>query len=580
MERRFAAILAADVVGYSRLMGEDEAGTHARVKAMRLDVLEPLIRAHSGRIVRLVGDGSLVEFSSTVDAAQCALAVQRTIAEGCLDVSAEQQFRLRIGIHAGEVIVDEDDIFGDAVNIAARLEQISESGGICLSARVHNEVFGEIDDVFEDGGTPFLKNIAKPVSVWFWPPTGRHGVWSSLPLPDKPSIAVMPFASLSDDATDECFVDGMVDDLTTALAQMSWLFVVARSSAFVFKGQNVDVREAASRLGVRYVLEGSVRRGSQRVRITAQLIDASSGAHIWADQFDGKSEDVLDLQDQITASVVAAIEPNLLRAEIENARRMRPEDMAAYHYYLRALGLQTVTAADVEDDRFDEARDLLAKAIDLDSKFAPALALAAYFEAQAELFGRSSSAENALELAERAIRADPNDPIVLGYYGFVMTISSEPDAIERAAAVVDRALALNQNSPLIWSFSGEVRMYLGDHKTAIDHIRRSMRLNPLDTRTIWNATFLAYAHFFMRQPNEAVKWAERAVLTCRNPVTYRVLAIAHAAAGHLDTAHAAIQTLLKLQPNSSLSRSKGSAYKRSEDLDLYIEALRKAGLPE
>ncbi|WP_299615653.1 adenylate/guanylate cyclase domain-containing protein [Pelagibius sp.] len=580
MQRRPAAILAADVVGYSRLMGEDDLGTHNRVKSLRLDVFEPLIRAHSGRVIRLIGDGILVEFGEVLGAVQCALTVQRSIAEGCLGLSPKQQLKLRIGVHSGEVIVDEDDIFGDDVNIAARLEQLAEPGGVCLSARAYQDVTGKIEDIFEDGGTPLLKNIAKPVSVWHWPPRGRNGVWSSLPLPEKPSIAVMPFVTLSEDPADELLSDGIVADLTTALARMNWLFVAARCSSFVFKGQNIDLREVAGRLGVRYLLEGSFRRSLRQVRLTGQLIDGLSGAHVWAGQFDGDADDALDLQDQLTESVVAAIEPSVMQAEIAKARSMRPHDMAAYHYYLQALGLLTVPADDPDRDWLDDSRALLAKARDLDPSFAPALALAAYFEAIASYFGRTANKRFALELAERAVRADPDDAFVIGLYGFVMTASREPGAIDRALIHVDRALALNQNSPLIWQFSGEIRMYKGDHETAVRHLRKSMRLNPLDTRTIWNPTFLAYAYFFLGNAEEAVKWAELAALTCRNPITYRGLAIAHVLAGNLEAANAAIQALLKLQPNSCLARSKNAAYRRPEDLALYVDCLRKAGLPE
>lgn len=580
--RKHAVIMFADVAGYSRLVGLDETGTYARLKALRLGILEPLIRAYGGRIIQLTGDGVFVEIVNALDAAECAIAIQRSIGEQNIDLPESDRLMMRIGLHAGDVLLDEDNVFGDTVNIAARLEKVAEPGGICLSAEIYEEIVSSIGEVFEDGGTPPLKNIIRPVRVWLWPPSGRRGPWSPLPLPDKPSIAVLPFANFTGKPEDEWLADGIVEDLTTALGRLDWLFVVARTSAFAFKGQSPDVREAARRLGVRYVLEGSVRRAGSQVRVTGQLIDASTGSHLWAGRFDGNPRDAFDLQDQITESVAAAIEPELLNAEIAKARFVRPEDMAAHDYYLRALGLMTAAFADVRDSRFDEARALLKEAIGRDPNYAPALALAAHFEVMAGLFGRDSdSHDDPLELAERAFRADRNDPVVLAHYAFVLaTIKSGTADLERATAIADRAIALNQNSPFIWSFSGEIRMYLGDHETAIDHLHRSMRLNPLDNRTIWNSTFLSFAHFFMRRPAEALKWAERAALTNHNPVTLRALAIARVESGQVAAARTAIETLLELQPNSCLSRSSKASYNRPQDLDYYIEALRKAGLPE
>jgi len=583
VKRRLAAILAGDIAGYSRLTAVDEAGTHHRVKTLRRDVITPIVQAHEGRIVRFVGDGALVEFASVVGATECAMQIQHRLAELARDQASDQQLLLRLGIHLGEVIADEEDIFGDGVNIAARLEQLAEPGGLCISDRVYEEVSNKVEATFEPGGRPPLKNIAKPVDVYFWTPRPGPSPLMAPPLPDKPSLAVMPFDNLSGNPEDDHLADGLVEDLTTALGRLNWLFVVARTSTFVFKGRRIDIRAAATQLGVRYVLEGSVRRAGERVRVTGQLIDAATGTHCWAHRFDGRLEDIFELQDEITALVVAAIEPSILRVEIEKARATRPEDLRAHHFYHRALDLMGVAFANALDERFDLARGYLARAIELDPNYAPALALAAFFETKALLFGqysdRAATEERALELGERAIRADPVDPMALGCYAFVLATMSED--LDRAAALVDRALAVSQNSPLIWSLSGEVRMYLGDHDTAIEHFQRAIRLNPLvDTWANWITTFMAFALFFKRRTEEALQCAEKAALTNRNPVTYRILAATRAEAGRIEAAHEAIQELLRLQPNSCLRRSRQSSYRRPEDLERYVEALRKAGLPE
>jgi TolB-like protein/class 3 adenylate cyclase/tetratricopeptide (TPR) repeat protein len=584
MERRLAAIFAADIAGYSRLVGLDEAGTFMRLKGLRAEVLEPLITGHNGRIVDYAGDGVLADFQSAVRAVECALAIQAATAERDPEALPDRRITLRIGVHTGDIIAD--GVYGDAVNVAARLEQLAEPGGVCVSDRVHEEVLGRIDVLFEHGGEPPLKNIAHAVGVWFWPWGDRSGrAPRLLPPVDKPSIAVLPFDNLGGSEEDAAFADGMVEDLTTALARLNWLFVVARTSAFALRGQAVDAREAGRRLGVRYLLEGSVRRVGRHVRVTGQLIDAVSGAHVWADRFDGLFDNILDLQDEIVASTVGAIEPNVLHAEIERTRLTRPEDMRdmrAHHYYLRAVGLMGAAFTKPESGALDEARGLLGQAIKLDPGYAPALALAGYYEAKAILFGRHVDSEtgkrDALELVECAVQADPNDPLALGAYGFVC--ANAGGNLDRAAAFADRALVLNQNSPLLWNFAGDVRMYLGENNRAIECFHQSMRLNPLDSRTITNAAYLAFAYFFLRQPEEAVRWAERAVLVARNPLSYRILAASLAEAGRIDEAQAAMTELLRLQPNSCLRRSRSSNYKRPEDVEFYVEALRKAGAPE
>ena len=339
VERRLAAILAADVAGYSRLIGADEEGTLARLKAYRREVIDPKIAEHRGRLVKTTGDGLLVEFASVVDALRCAVEVQRGMSERNATAPPDNRIEFRIGVNVGDIVVEDDDIFGDGVNIAARLEGIAEPGGICISARVQEDAAGRLDPGFEDIGEQALKNIARPVRV-FRVATGNRLVPApALPLPDKPSIAVLPFANLSGDPEQEYFADGMVEEIITALSRIRWLFVIARNSSFTYKGQADDVKQVGRELGVRYVPEGSVRKAGGRVRITAQLIDATSGAHLWADRFDGSLEDIFDPQDKVASSVAGVIEPTLQAAETARSENRPTNDITAYDLYLRAYAM-------------------------------------------------------------------------------------------------------------------------------------------------------------------------------------------------------------------------------------------------
>jgi adenylate cyclase len=370
--RRLAAILAADVAGYSRLMGEDEEGTLRRLKAVRAELIDPSIAAHNGRIVKTTGDGLLVEFASVVDAMRCATAWQSAMAYRTQPTETRIDFR--IGVNLGDVIIDGDDIFGDGVNIAARLEAMAEPGGICIERTVLMQTRGKLDFPVEDLGEQTLKNIAQPVHVFRVlaekkPMPER----ADLALPDKPSIAVLPFQNMSGDPEQEYFVDGMVEEIITALSRIRWLFVIARNSSFTYKGKSVDVKQVGRELGVRYVLEGSVRKGSNRVRITGQLIDTATGAHIWADRFDGVLDDIFELQDQVASSVAGAIEPRLRQSEIERANRKPTESLDAYDLYLRALALRD-KHTDV-DESVPAAIALLKRALAIDPTYAPAAAL-------------------------------------------------------------------------------------------------------------------------------------------------------------------------------------------------------------
>jgi adenylate cyclase len=395
--RRLAAILAADVAGYSRLMGADEEGTLERLKALRRELLDPKIAEHHGRIVKTTGDGLLVEFASVVDAVRCAVAVQQAMPERDSGVGADNRIELRIGINLGDVIVEGDDLYGDGVNIAARIEALADAGGVFVSNTVHDHVRDRLPFVFEDLGEQQVKNIARPVRVYRVrsesphpsPPlpgldpgiageesalSARVGVAEppALPLPDKPSIAVLPFQNMSGDPEQEYFTDGMVEDIITALSRIRWLFVIARNSSFMYRGQAVDVKQVGRELGVRYVLEGSVRRAGSRVRITAQLIEAFTGAHLWADRFDGSLEDVFELQDKVAISVAGVIEPTLQAAEIRRSAERPTNDLTAYDLYLRALS----SSFSWEKGGLSHALDLLRQAIERDPRYGLALVLA------------------------------------------------------------------------------------------------------------------------------------------------------------------------------------------------------------
>ena len=350
--RKIAAILVSDVVGYSRLTGADEDRTLARLRALRSDLIDPTISVHHGRIVKRTGDGSVIEFRSVVDAVRCAIEVQHAMVERNAGVAPDKRIEFRIGIHLGDVVEESDgDLMGDGVNIAARLEGVCEPGAICLSEDAYRQVKGRLDLAVSDLGQTQLKNIAEPIRVYSLRvgvsaepkpaistgPAAKDTTLAQLALPDRPSIAVLPFQNMSGDPEQDYFCDGMVEDITTGLSRIKWLFVIARNSSFTYKGRSVDVRQVGRDLGVRYVLEGSVRKAGTRVRITGQLVNALTGAHVWADRFDGELADIFDLQDQVTSRVVGAIAPKLEQAEIERAKRKPTESLDAYDYFLRGM---------------------------------------------------------------------------------------------------------------------------------------------------------------------------------------------------------------------------------------------------
>jgi TolB-like protein/class 3 adenylate cyclase len=417
--RRLAAILAADVAGYSRLMGADEEGTHERLKAHLQELVDPKITQHHGRVVKSTGDGLLAEFASVVDAVRCAVTVQQAMVERNTDFPSDQRLELRIGINLGDVIIDDQDIFGDGVNVAARLEALAEPGGISGSRVVRDQVRDKLDVAFEDRGEQQVKNIARPVHVYRIPVAGNAPAKGPLPLPEKPSIAVLPFANMSGDPEQEYFADGMVEEIITALSRIRWLFVIARNSSFTYKGQAVDVKQVGRELGVRYVLEGSVRKAGNRVRITGQLIDAATGAHLWADRFDGSLEDVFELQDKVATSVAGVIEPALQAAETSRLANRPTADLSAYDAYLRAFAIVMSSV-----DQIPEALRLLEQAIERDADYGPALAWAAICCMRLCQDGTSTDREadsrKGVDYAHRALRVAGDDPVALANAAFAL----------------------------------------------------------------------------------------------------------------------------------------------------------------
>ena len=585
--RRLAAILAADVVGYSRLMGADEAGTISRLKRLRAKVIEPKIAQFNGRIVGSAGDSLLVEFASAVGAVQCAVELQEGLAGENADLPEDRRMTFRMGVNLGDVIPADDTIHGDGVNIASRLEKLAEPGGVCIGRTIYDQVKGKLPYAYDDLGEQRVHNIAEPVRAYrvtSSKPTddAARGLRTrdALPLPNKPSIAVLPFENMSGDPEQEYFADGMVEEIITALSRTRWLFVIARNSSFAYKGRSVDAKQVGRELGVRYLLEGSVRKAGNRVRITGQLIDAGTGAHLWAERFDGGLEDIFDLQDQVTASVVGAIAPKLEQAEIERARRKPTESLDAYDYFLRGMAAFHEWTRDANN----EALRSFYKAIELDPNFAAAYAMAARSYSQRKSCGwltdRAHEIAETARLGRRAGELGRDDAVALCSAG--SAIAFVVGDLDSAAGYVDRALALNPNLAWAWLSSGLIKVMLGEPEAAIEHAAQAMRLSPHDTQVFIMQTIIAFAHFFAGRYAEAVSWAERATREHPDHIPATCVAAASGAlAGNRAAAESAVARLRQLMPELRMSNLKDIfPIRRSDHFSLWVDAMRKAGLPE
>ena len=576
VQRRLAAILAADVVGYSALMQRAEEATYAEFERLKRELIEPSLSRHEGRLIKTTGDGALAEFASPSAAVRCAVEMQEGIASG------RSSLKLRIGVNLGEVIVGADgDLFGDGINIAVRLEGVADPGGILISEKVYSEVEGKLEAGFEDRGEQQLKNITKPVRAF----AVRAGAYSALidrlsaapPLPDKPSIAVLPFENMSGDPEQEYFADGMVEEIITALSRFKSLFVIARNSSFTFKGRAVDIKEVGRRLGVRYVLEGAVRKASGKVRITGQLIDAVTGAHIWAERFERDLTDVFALQDEVTVAVVSAIQPKLFQTEIAMAARRRPENLTAYDYYLRALPQYYLTTR----EGMAEAIRLAHHALELDPRFGLVAALAANCHTLNVLLGYSADPQfdrkEAVRLLRSAVSMDDSDPEILAMACLVSAfmVGDSETEIEMA----DRAVALNPNSLEAWNGRGWVYRVAGLPEEAIRSFERAVRMSPVDPRLHNPFAGMGCALIELGRFDEAIVAGKKAQR--QNPsfsTAYRCLAAAFAHLGRDAEAREAAARLLGVDPAFTITSwiARGG----QSNAKLLTEGLRKAGLPE
>jgi TolB-like protein/Flp pilus assembly protein TadD len=575
MERRLAAILAADVAGYSRLMGADEEGTLAQFKTHRRELVDPKISEYGGRIVKTTGDGLLVEFTSVVDAMRCAIEVQKGMAERNALVPENKRIEFRIGIHQGDIISDAGDTFGDAVNVAARLEALSIPGGICVSSRAQEDALGKLDVGFEDMGERQLKNISKPVRAYRieLASVSAQSARQPLALPDKPSIAVLPFANMSGDPEQEYFADGVSEDIITAISKLHWFFVIARNSSFVYKGKAVDVKQIGSQLGVRYVLEGSVRKSGQRVRITAQLIDASNGNHIWADRYDGDLNDVFALQDRITNSVVAAIEPHLLEAESVRSQNRTPNDVRAWDLLMQASFL--FWRLNKTDG--DAAISILRSATQLYPDYAPAHSMLAFAILLLGYLGYIDvQANEAAALAARAAELDRNDPWAYVALGFVAFTERHTD---ESIAHFQRALNLNPNFAAAHGYLGWTLSFDGQSDKAILHSQTAIRMSPHDPQQVIFHGGLAAAHYLAGRYDEAINSA-LSVLRFRPTFNgaRRLLVAALAQAGRLEEARKELERLKDFQPDISLAWIEKNVPYTPRQMKSYLEGWRKVGL--
>jgi adenylate cyclase len=590
VQRRLAAILATDVVGYSRMMEADEAGTLARMKELRSELLHPKIAEFGGRIVKTTGDGTLVEFPSAVDAVQHAIDVQREMASRTGEAAEGERIELRMGINVGDIVVDGEDIHGDGVNVAARLETLADPGGICISGAVHEHVQNKLELALDDLGEQAVKNIARPVRVYrvqIEPGTELVARWRDAPpLPDKPSIAILPFDNMSGDADQEYFADGITEDLITELSRFRSLFVIARYSTFTFKGQNVDHEEVARKLGVRYLVEGSVRKAGARVRVTAQLIDAKTGHHLWAERYDRDLEDIFAVQDELTRSIVSILPGRLEDADREHAERKRTTDVTAYDHVL--LGNEHWKRMLLE--RGDEARAHFQKAIEIDSQYARAYAGIAWTHNN-DMFlevGTEHSLEVALENIETALSIDDDDSWFHAVYGQVLFQLGRD---EEAESAFRRALALNSNDADAKAFMANILVYLGRWQEALQLIDDALRLNPFPPQIYhWYRALALYSA-------EAYADTIGALREMQNLGSWYwghgLIAACYAQLGQMDEAGAALDAFLERRrvtleargrtvPAATISslRARADRYRNEHDRNHFLVGFRKAGLPE
>ena len=588
VERRLAAVLAADVAGYSRLMGLDEERTLTQLKTFRKTVVDSGIATHRGRIVKTTGDGMLVEFASAVDAARCAVEIQREMARQNTGVPPELRIEFRIGIHVGDIIIDDNDIFGDGVNIAARLEGIAEPGGVCISDDAHRQIRGKIDVAFDDIGEQALKNITEPMRAWHIrlaggaapaiPSNSSAIKVQDLALPDKPSIVVLPFDNMSAEAGQDYLADGIVEAITAALSCIRSFFVIARSSAFTYKGRATNARDVGKELGVAYLLEGSVQKAGNRLRIIVQLIETEGGAHVWSSRFDGAIDDFFDLEDRITEQVAGALQPSIRIAEIERSRRKRPQDLGSYDYTMRAMPHVWV----LEKEESAKALELLEKALAIDPEYPLALSLAGWCHAQRSVYNWADdiaeSQAMARSLAERAAEMSGDDPVILAVLGAVHTFVHNHGT---ARVLLERAVTLDPNAAWAWSRLGWLENYADQPQKAIGNFERALRLSPIDPMNFNNYVGMGSAHEVAQEYDKAAAFYLRALEERPNAVwIYRNLASSRSGAGRVEDAKQAFAEMMRSYPDLTVSKYKQAMVFSPAVLNRMAENLRKLGLPD
>jgi TolB-like protein/class 3 adenylate cyclase/cytochrome c-type biogenesis protein CcmH/NrfG len=585
VERRLAAILAGDIAGYSRLMNIDEEGTLHNLKVHRKELVDPKITEHRGRIVKTTGDGILVEFVSVVDAVRCAVDIQRGMADRNTNVPIDKRIQFRIGINVGDIIIDGGDIFGDGVNVAARLETLADPGGIMVSSVVHDQVRDKLSFGFEDMGEQVVKNIPRPVSVHRVHLTevdsekaksasGRHKPVST--GSERPSIAVLPFANMSGDPEQEYFADGITEEIITGLSKLRWFFVIARNSSFTYKGKAVDVKRAARELGVRYILEGSVRKGGNRVRITAQLIDAATGNHIWADRYDGELADVFALQDEITKAAVAAIEPKLLEAEALRSQSRSAEDLDAWEMVVHANSLfWRMTEAEGA-----AAIDMLDRAIKRYPNYAPAYSMLAFMLLVSSHLqvtpAMGHELKRAPELGSRAAELDDSDPwahLALGYVAFMQRRMTE------SVAEFQRALQLNPNFAAAHGYLGWALAFDGQYDKSMIHLQEALRMSPHDPQNAIFNVGVSISHYMAGRYDDAIAACRTAFQTRAGMARgARIYIASLAQAGRLDEARAALARMKETHPDLCVAWIEQNVPYAPAAMTKFLEGMRKAGL--
>jgi len=569
-------------------MGRDEERTLAELKVLRKTLLDPSIASHRGRIVKTTGDGLLIEFASAVDAIRCAVEVQRAMVEHNVDVPPELKIEFRIGIHIGDIIIEDDDIFGDGVNIAARLEGIAQPGGVCISDDAHRQIRAKVEIALEDMGMQTLKNIADPMHVWHVKPTkdaappSRSGSPQVLPqklaLPDRPSIVVLPFDNMSSEEGQDYLADGIVESITAALSCIRSFFVIARSSAFTYKGRATDAREVGKELGVAYLLEGSVQKVDNRLRIIVQLIETEAAAHVWSSRYDGTVDDFFDLQDRITQQVAGALQPSIRIAEIERSRRRRPQDLGSYDYTIRAMPHVWV----LEKEESAKALELLERGLAIDPEYPLALALAGWCHAQRSVYNWADdiagSQEKARSLAERAANLSGDDPLILTVLGAVNTFVRNYGT---ARVLLERALALDPNCAWAWSRLGWIENYSDRPQNAIQHFEQALRLSPIDPMNFNNYAGIGSSHEVAQNFDKAVEFYRRALLERPHATwIYRNLASALAGAGRIEEAKVAFDEMLRNYPGLTVSKFKQAMVFSGPTLERMGHRLKSLGLAE